>query len=280
MKAVSETQFSSDTRRLPGDIMLFENAYRNFSCPKHFHDTYQIELVTAGTKHCYYNGMNYHVGPGSIIVINPGETHTGGTANDCMLICSAFYPTDDDWKEIFRTTCDDSKSVSAPRFSNLTFDNVETTRSLKKLFNRQLEAQDEMIVKEIYVEVLIQLASRSAGPQQQDDLDTAYYKACVARAIEFIRDNYQKNLTLNQVARVAYISPFHFLRVFRKIIGMTVHQYIICMKMEHAKSLLAKGHSIGHTFTSLGFADQTHFTKLFRKTTGLTPRQYQQAIRR
>jgi AraC-like DNA-binding protein len=275
-----DIHYSSNTRRLPGDVMLFENAYRNFSCPKHFHDTYQIELVSTGIKHCYYNGINHCFGPGSIIIINPGDTHTGGTANGSTLICNAFYPTEDDWKAIFRSTCDDSRSVCAPRFNEPGFHNGEAIRSVRKLFNPELHAQDELMVKEIYLEVLTQLAYGRTVLHQPDDLDTAYYKSCVARAIEFIRDNSQKNLTLNQVAHAAYISPFHFLRVFRKITGMTVHQYIICMKMEHAKSMLAKGHTIGTTFSSLGFADQTHFTKLFRKTTGLTPRQYQQAVRR
>jgi AraC family transcriptional regulator len=92
---------------------------------------------------------------------------------------------------------------------------------------------------------------------------------------DFIADNYERDLGLSELARVAGMSTFHFAREFKRATGTTPHQYLIKFRVERAKSLLVESRlplvEVG--FRS-GFSHQSHFSRLFRRLTGTTPLSY------
>lgn len=100
------------------------------------------------------------------------------------------------------------------------------------------------------------------------------YEYQIKRAIEFINDQLSENLLLDQIAKEAYMSQYHFLRVFTKITGLTLHQYILALRIERAKLLLKQTRNINTTYSKVGFLNQSHFTRVFKKIAGLTPGQY------
>lgn len=92
---------------------------------------------------------------------------------------------------------------------------------------------------------------------------------------DFIEDNYSRDLKLAELAHVAGMSSFHFVREFKRSTGTTPHQYLIKVRVERAKTLLAKNDlPLTEVGLSSGFSHQSHFTRLFRKLTGTTPRSY------
>ncbi|WP_406239282.1 helix-turn-helix domain-containing protein [Acetobacter orientalis] len=60
----------------------------------------------------------------------------------------------------------------------------------------------------------------------------------------------------------------------RTMIGLSVHQFLTQIRLNHAKTLLAKGVSAAQTATSVGFYDQSHLINQFRRYFGVTPKQY------
>lgn len=95
------------------------------------------------------------------------------------------------------------------------------------------------------------------------------------RVTDFIADNYERDLSLAELAGVAGISTFHFAREFKRATGTSPHQHLINYRVERAKTMLADEDlplvEIG--FRS-GFSHQSHFTRLFRRLTGTTPLSY------
>lgn len=91
----------------------------------------------------------------------------------------------------------------------------------------------------------------------------------------FIAENYTRDLRLEELARVAGISQFHFAREFKKMTGDSPHQYLIKLRIQRAKTLL-KGTKMPLIEVGLqsGFSHQSHFTRLFHKFTGTTPQSY------
>jgi AraC family transcriptional regulator len=93
--------------------------------------------------------------------------------------------------------------------------------------------------------------------------------------MDFIGDNYERDLSLTELAQVAGMSTFHFAREFKRTTGTTPHQYLIKFRVERAKALLAESRlplvEVG--FRS-GFSHQSHFSRLFRRLTGTTPLSY------
>ncbi|MGH9803367.1 MAG: helix-turn-helix domain-containing protein, partial [Blastocatellia bacterium] len=98
------------------------------------------------------------------------------------------------------------------------------------------------------------------------------------KAIEFMHDNCGRELSLAEIASAAYLSEFHFARLFKKITGATPHAYLAGLRIECARRLLAESDlSIVEVGAMVGYASQSHFTKVFREATGLTPRAFRQA---
>jgi AraC family transcriptional regulator len=95
----------------------------------------------------------------------------------------------------------------------------------------------------------------------------------LTRITEHIAKNLSEPLTIDHLAAVANMSPFHFARCFKQTTGMTPHQFVIRERVVRARKMLASTDlPIGDIALSLGFASQSHFADVYRKTTGRTPR--------
>jgi AraC-like DNA-binding protein len=98
----------------------------------------------------------------------------------------------------------------------------------------------------------------------------------IQRAVSHLEANFQVKLTTEDLARVSNLSPFHFSRLFTRLVGLTPHEYILSCRLRFAARLL-RGHleySIGDVAVASGFADQSHFTKCFCRAFGKTPKAY------
>lgn len=95
---------------------------------------------------------------------------------------------------------------------------------------------------------------------------------------EFINENLAQNIKLIELAEIAQLSPYHFLRLFKQTTNLTPHQYILQCRIEKAKFLLQHSQiSIVEIASRVGFCDQSHLTRCFKRNLGVTPRQFQQA---
>ena len=101
------------------------------------------------------------------------------------------------------------------------------------------------------------------------------------RAIEFMHDNFSRELALEEIASAAYLSEYHFARLFKQITGVTPHVYLANLRLERARKLLADtALPISEIAAMVGYQSQSHFSKMFRSVTGITPRSYREAARR
>lgn len=96
------------------------------------------------------------------------------------------------------------------------------------------------------------------------------------RALEFIHANLSDDLSIEDLAREAYLSAFHFSRLFKNTLGLTPHQFVLQARIERAKQLIVQSPRPNLTQIGLnvGFFDQAHFTKSFKREVGATPRKF------
>jgi len=97
----------------------------------------------------------------------------------------------------------------------------------------------------------------------------------VVEAKSFIDKNYFKDIDLNDIARAACFSKYHFLRLFKNIYDKTPNQYLRQLRIEKAKQLLHSGIPVIEICNTVGFDSPSSFTGLFKKMTGFTPTAYQ-----
>jgi AraC family transcriptional regulator len=97
---------------------------------------------------------------------------------------------------------------------------------------------------------------------------------------EFIDANLSENVTLDEMARVACMSVFHFARSFKQSTGETPHEFVRLRKLEYAKRLLAETDwEVRRVARAVGYTNASHFAAVFREKSGVTPAAYRQAIR-
>jgi AraC family transcriptional regulator len=95
------------------------------------------------------------------------------------------------------------------------------------------------------------------------------------RACSYIAENLGERFTLNDLAREAGVSRFHFARLFRVSTGDSPMAYLLKSRVERAKQMLLQGElPVCEIAAALGFCDQSHLTRTFRRLTGVTPRTF------
>ena len=104
--------------------------------------------------------------------------------------------------------------------------------------------------------------------------------ARLCRARDRLRDVHEHPLTIDDVAREAAMSPFHFIRRFNALFGDTPHQFRIQARLDRAKELLALGnHSVTDICLDVGFSSLGSFSDLFARRIGMPPSAYRRRAR-
>jgi AraC family transcriptional regulator len=98
-------------------------------------------------------------------------------------------------------------------------------------------------------------------------------RAKLVRAVEYIQDHLDTDLTVSRIAQAVYISPYHFTKLFKQSTGQSPHQYVVEARVRKAKELLTKGKfTISEAAYHVGFVDQSHLTRHFKRVFGLPPK--------
>jgi AraC-like DNA-binding protein len=97
----------------------------------------------------------------------------------------------------------------------------------------------------------------------------------VTRAVRTIERRPEATLPLDRLAREAGLSPYHFLRTFERLTGVTPHQYILRARLrEAAMRLASESRNVLDIALDCGFGDVSNFNRAFRAEFGLSPRAY------
>lgn len=105
------------------------------------------------------------------------------------------------------------------------------------------------------------------------NLTTDIYQR-IATAKVYIDDNYQEPIDLDDVSQQAFLSKFHFHRLFRQIYRRTPHQYLTWKRINKAKDLLSENKPVTEVCNEVGFESIGSFSVLFKKEIGFAPTYY------
>ncbi|WP_026888586.1 helix-turn-helix transcriptional regulator [Clostridium beijerinckii] len=101
------------------------------------------------------------------------------------------------------------------------------------------------------------------------------YEACIKNSIEYIENNLNKKIQLKELADKAFLSKYHFHRVFHSVVGEPVAEYIRKKRLEEAANeLLTTENKIIDIALKYQFSNQESFTKAFKKLYGIPPKEF------
>lgn len=100
------------------------------------------------------------------------------------------------------------------------------------------------------------------------------------RVLDYIDAHLDQDLSLEELAQVVDLSPYHFARQFKQVLGQSPYEYVIQQRMSRARRLLRETNlPIAEVAFQVGYTSQSHFTRLFRRLVGATPHAYRQMQR-
>ncbi len=253
------------------NLELLQARYATHVFPRHWNETYVIQVVEQGVN-AFYCERAIHTAPaGSIVLINPCEVHTGCSIGEVPLAYRTLYPTPELLAEIASQLVD--RKTEIPFFPAPV---VYDARLVKMLLNahRACESGVDSLTTQTLILNALAILIRRHSDSHKPLRPLGNEIAAVKRAKEYLTENFNKNISLESLAQIAYLSPFHLLRAFRKAVGLPPHEYLINVRVEHARQLLAQGRVIADVAFETGFCDQCHLNRHFKRIVGVTPGQY------
>jgi AraC family transcriptional regulator len=245
----------------------------------HSHSFYTVTSLLSGEMLATVGANQYGFSAGQIALINIGETHKA-VAEDFEFLSVSINPIliDELVSEIGLTR------TSAEVVFRSSLVNDDTIQAIARLIAVEL-AQEKIGHSQMLDSLVRQLAIHllrthlTVRKSAQIELSRAgFVDRRLRRAVEFMHDNYGRELTLEEIAAAAYLSEFHFARLFKQITGLTPHVYLANFRIERARKLLVETRiPIIEIAAMVGYQSQSHFTKIFKSITGLTPRTYRSA---
>lgn len=233
------------------------------------HDRVSISLVTAGTFQYRSGNERAMMTPGSLLLGNPRQAfecgHEHGEGDRC--ISFQYQP------EVFEEIAVDAGG--AKRFDLLRMPPVRELSALTSQAVAGLGRTDEASWEELSVALAARTAQMAAESSISHGELPAGALARVTRIVRRMDHEMAAPHRLETLARESRLSPFHFLRTFERLTGLTPHQYILRTRLRRAAvRLLADSEKILDIALDCGFGDVSNFNRAFRTEFGMNPRAY------
>ena len=258
------------------NLELLHATYVTHTFAPHTHEGYVIGVIEHGAEQFAYRRRQHVASAGSIVFINPGEMHTGSSATEHGWTYRTLYPS----TELLQRAVSDltARSRDIPFFAEPVVHDPEMMMEIT-LTHRALEEQASALERESRLlwtlsRLIVRYADDHPRPRP-----LAKEHLGIQRVRSYLEENYAENISLEQLAAIAHLSPFHLLRSFRDQVGLPPHAYQIQTRIKHAKYMLGVGLPCIETAIAVGFADQSHFTRNFKRIVGAPPALYA-AVRR
>ncbi len=258
------------------DVGLLHAHYIQHAYPRHSHDYYVISLIERGRQSFTHKGIKHLTPPGGIILINPGEVHTGEAVDEQGFEMRSIYPTTTHMEiAVFELT---GHHEALPFFNNVRVDHSWAMRSVLSLHRSISQEASTLEYESRFIWTLAQLIKRYADISSTEQKAVNEKKA-IQMAIHYIEEFFAQGVSLNELAQHVALSPYYFLRVFCAEVGMPPYTYLESVRIRHAQRLIESGKSLAEVAIEVGFSSQSHLTRSFKKIIGATPGQYAQQVR-
>jgi AraC-like DNA-binding protein len=278
------------TQEIQRILSLPELTIRHTAAPfcefeAHSHAALSVMLVMAGRMEVHIGEAKYEMSPGQIALTNISQMHSARASN-VEFVSAIISPGL--LAEVL------SASDGDPSFSTVTGSEIRISRSvvsdrsiedlLRRMAGELLTSKvgrDQML-DSIARQTVIELVRSHIAVRNTPNIELSRAGPVdrrLRRAIEFMHDHYGRDLSVEEIAAAAFLSEFHFARIFKQVTGMTPHSYLASIRLERARKLLLQTESsVSEIALAVGYQSQSHFTRAFKSATGVTPLAYRKSL--
>lgn len=261
-----------------GNMELLRATYVTHSFARHSHEGYAIGVIDAGVEEFNYQGATHQAIANNIVIVHPGEVHTGHAGIPSGWQYRMFYPS----VALLQSTVGELQprytASQIPYFPVPVIADEELAQGLRAL-HMMLERSNLPLERESrFLWTFARLVQRHAECRLNWTTLGRDSRA-VQQVLEYLAAHYAESVSLEQLATIAHLKPLRLLRVFQHDVGLPPHAYLLQLRINRAKALLALDMPIAQVATETGFSDQSHLNRHFKRWVGVTPGHYAKGCR-
>lgn len=238
----------------------------NSSKEANWHENLEIQYCIKGSGSVLLDGKIYPFYKNNFAVVNSNTIHYTGTdselAYDCIIISTSFC-----------------KQTGFP-LSNLNLEPIIENKKITEIFFALKEVYFDLStpyrkakLNNLLLQLLLELAENHNIEESSIAEKNKSYEN-VKLAILYIRDNYHKKITLDEIAKSAFCDKYTLCKDFKKYTGQTVFQSLNNYRCIKAIDYLSAGYTVAETAANCGFDNFSFFTKTFKTYIGKLPSEY------
>lgn len=228
--------------------------YKPFIIGRHTIRFNELTFLLSGEMTYFINDCRYDLTAGDVIFIGNGsirERLSGTVANDYISI--NFHTDTPVELETHQIKCLNNELKLLLNY----LDTVHDTEVFDKNNKKVAHIVDAIIL------------------QIQDNMSSEEESTLTNTILGFINNHYREKITLQDISNYTFFSPAHCESEFKKKTGRSIIQYLIDVRIEEAKRMLAESSmSCSRIASAVGFEDANYFSRIFKKRTGYSPLRY------
>jgi AraC-like DNA-binding protein len=281
MKSIS-TEFGNGKIFKPAfnkGVELHSWSFNNFKGYKkikikspHFHNEFQIGYLEKGLIENNYRNRKIMIPPNELYIIEPQEIHSEYLVQEEEVGFNFIFIPTDLLKQVSIDLFDGNKL----NFQDLVIKdkslNFQIIQKLKTTFNSYQNLSTQLEREQNFIDFISLLSNVKSRLKERDFKNEG--KKIIANLKEYMSENIFTAISLDILSNEMAVSKFHLGRIFLEETNMTIHKYLMNLKICKAKELLNNDTSIGDIASKLGFTDKSHFIKCFKRATAQTPGEF------
>lgn len=255
-------------------VELFKARLFRHTFGKHMHEAYTIGLNEGGQGAFLYRGETWRTSPGVLVLLNPGEVHTGQPVAKAGWIYRDIYLDFSLVEELLAQLAWPGQGL--PYFPEAVVQDELLYRILSRLFQALNRAAPRLERDSLLLWAVSTLITRHADehhplrPGRQEP-------AAVALVRAYLEVHYSEEISIGELAGLAGLSPYYLIRSFQQQLGLPPHGYQRHLRLLKAKQALHTATPLAEVALAHGFYDQSHLNRHFKRAFGVTPGHYRQS---
>lgn len=254
------------------------------------HEAFEMVYIKSGNGVFEIGEQNVSVGSNDIVIIKPNQSHKLSVESEdgCDFIVLYFKFIDQTEHTLSEVSLGDfinfvsgkeSGSFIKLKVSHKNDIIILLNRILKEQTNEQLGSDllNYLMLMELFV-----LISRALKAEWENSIKnkSPKIKELMQSAIQFVHNNFEREISITDIAKYVFLSSSYFTRAFKENTGMSPMQYLLNIRIKRACELLREtDQKVGEIALSVGFSNQQRFNDIFKKQTNMTPMQYRNSAK-
>ena len=256
------------------NLELFTGSFTTYQFKPHFHDSYTIIFLDLGVGDYSYSNTDQIIETGGMLVLNPFDVHTGRSVKGYPWHFSSMYISQ---KVMQRAMSSMGIHHSLPIFK----DNIITDHRIfqkgHKAYPNLIYGKNTVASEKSLLDFLRTLIEKYGS--LNGDWWTVNSGQDINFVREYIHEHYLTDFSIRSLAEKLEMTEYTLVRHFKKAYHLPPRQYLLNLRIEKAKKLLAQQYSSTQVAYETGFFDQSHFIRHFKRFIGITPKQFASKIK-